>query len=449
MRKLTVKNFSVIKEAELDFGKITVLIGPQSSGKSLLCKLAYFFQKTLFDLAGNHTVALLDPNRWESFLNDSRKSFCAFFPPYSWGKQNFSIIYEDGDYNPQVVRAAVPTIDGTVYDSGDELRLGFRTDDFRTTFHDFGESLKASIREVPPSIQSARLLENTYRASARLQELQSDPSFSVHSYVPDTRSIFSTANPSYAATRIGTADPVVIAFSRQVDYEYRKNYSSQAKIDCINLMDQESRKILGGEFVQDEMTGDIRFMEKDGRRLPLTELSSGTRELVPLLTHLGQYVFDENADFPAMIGLAPSGEPKSPLPERIIFVEEPEANVFPSTQYSLVRLFAWMAGDRNINLSWVITTHSPYILAAFNDLIKAGYIAAERPDRSSEIEKVIPRQYWIKPGDFAAYAFDGKDGILRSVMDDETKMINGDILDDISSNIADEFGQLLEIQYGG
>ena len=39
VRTLTVKNFSVIKEARLEFGKITVLIGPQASGKSLLCKL--------------------------------------------------------------------------------------------------------------------------------------------------------------------------------------------------------------------------------------------------------------------------------------------------------------------------------------------------------------------------------------------------------------------------
>jgi len=45
VRTLTVKNFSVIKEAKLEFGKITVLIGPQSSGKSLLCKLAYFLSK--------------------------------------------------------------------------------------------------------------------------------------------------------------------------------------------------------------------------------------------------------------------------------------------------------------------------------------------------------------------------------------------------------------------
>jgi len=43
MRKLTVKNFSVIKEAELEFGKITVLIGPQSSGKSL--QVGVFFRE--------------------------------------------------------------------------------------------------------------------------------------------------------------------------------------------------------------------------------------------------------------------------------------------------------------------------------------------------------------------------------------------------------------------
>jgi hypothetical protein len=33
-------------------------------------------------------------------------------------------------------------------------------------------------------------------------------------------------------------------------------------------------------------------------------------------------------------------------------------------------------------------------------------------------------------------------------MDEETKLINGDVLDDISETISGEFGQLLEIQYG-
>ena len=136
------------------------------------------------------------------------------------------------------------------------------------------------------------------------------------------------------------------------------------------------------------------------------------------------------------------------LSKGLIYLEEPEANVFPETQYQLVRLFARLSHEPILDFSWVITTHSPYILTAFNDLIKAGYIAAERPDKASEIEKIIPRQYWIKPGDFAAYAFDGKDGILRPIMDEETKLINGDVLDDISETISGEFGQLLEIQYG-
>jgi hypothetical protein len=132
----------------------------------------------------------------------------------------------------------------------------------------------------------------------------------------------------------------------------------------------------------------------------------------------------------------------------LVYVEEPEANIFPRTQYDLIRLFAWLSSEWRLDFSWVITTHSPYILTAFNDLIKAGNIAAQRPDKVAEIEKIVPSKYWIKPGDFAAYAFDGKDGVLHSIMDDETKMINGDTLDDISEKISEEFGQLLEIQYG-
>lgn len=107
-----------------------------------------------------------------------------------------------------------------------------------------------------------------------------------------------------------------------------------------------------------------------------------------------------------------------------------------------------MAEDSILDASWVITTHSPYILTAFNDLIKAGYIAAERPEKAAEIEKIVPQQYWIKPGDFEAYAFDGKDNILHPIMDKETKLIDGDILDDISGRIGAEFEELLEIQYG-
>ena len=40
---ITVKNFMVIKEATMKCGDITVLVGEQGMGKSLLAKLRYFF----------------------------------------------------------------------------------------------------------------------------------------------------------------------------------------------------------------------------------------------------------------------------------------------------------------------------------------------------------------------------------------------------------------------
>jgi len=39
METLTVKNFGPIREAHLELGKVTVLIGPQASGKSVLVKV--------------------------------------------------------------------------------------------------------------------------------------------------------------------------------------------------------------------------------------------------------------------------------------------------------------------------------------------------------------------------------------------------------------------------
>ena len=85
MRKLTVKNFSVIKEAELEFGKITVLIGPQASGKSLLCKLAYFLSKEVLDIAVGRAINNFD---FSTFEEEVMKRFREWFPHGGWGPKS-------------------------------------------------------------------------------------------------------------------------------------------------------------------------------------------------------------------------------------------------------------------------------------------------------------------------------------------------------------------------
>ena len=62
-----------------------------------------------------------------------------------------------------------------------------------------------------------------------------------------------------------------------------------------------------------------------------------------------------------------------------LYLEEPEENLFPSTQYALIK---WMAERINLvddNQIW-IATHSPYILSSFNNLIQA----AESEDQAAE-----------------------------------------------------------------
>ena len=58
-------------------------------------------------------------------------------------------------------------------------------------------------------------------------------------------------------------------------------------------------------------------------------------------------------------------------------MEEPESSVFPKTQYDLMRLFAWLSSEPRLGFPFAITTHSPYILSSFNNLIYAGQLGQD------------------------------------------------------------------------
>ena len=61
---LTVKNFSCIKKLTVEFRRIVVFIGEQASGKSVTCKLYYFFRQALRKVA----MFCLREEVWEARL---------------------------------------------------------------------------------------------------------------------------------------------------------------------------------------------------------------------------------------------------------------------------------------------------------------------------------------------------------------------------------------------
>jgi hypothetical protein len=193
-------------------------------------------------------------------------------------------------------------------------------------------------------------------------------------------------------------------------------------------------------------TNSPSFLGLDGRYTPLALLSSGTQELLPLFNVLDRLAsFQEHREVSRNTTRVPPFDKPPVGSKKLIYLEEPEANVFPSTQYELVRLFSRLSNEANLDFSWVITTHSPYILSAFNNLIEAGRVAMATPELKDDVAKLIPEHFWVKDGGFNAYAIDG--GFQTSIVAEDTGLVSANYLDQVSETIGMEFDELLRLGY--
>jgi hypothetical protein len=253
-------------------------------------------------------------------------------------------------------------------------------------------------------------------------------------YVPAGRSFFSNLNNVFEIFKNENVDPLLKEFAANLDWSSAPagiplSALKQEILSAINV-------IQGGRFLL--LDGQPMFEDEKGIQLPMGMASSGTQELVPLFRIFSKLIRDSIA--------ASGSDGPERLREHFLIVEEPEAHIFPNTQYDLMRLFAWLSYETWFSFSFTITTHSPYILSAFGNLLKAGKVGALSAGHRSSVEKTVPEKYWIKNSGFAAYKIENQ--VLTSIFDKKTGQIDGDYLDDVSSDIAEEFGQLLEIQYG-
>lgn len=121
----------------------------------------------------------------------------------------------------------------------------------------------------------------------------------------------------------------------------------------------------------------------------------------------------------------------------LLVLEEPETNLYPEAQADIMKYIASSVNKRNRIL---ITTHSPYMLATANNLLKAGQM-----EDKEKTQAVIPEEAWLAPGSVSAYHF--KDGEVRDLMTDKDGFIDDSAIDGVSSDICAVFSKLLAIQY--
>jgi ABC-type polar amino acid transport system ATPase subunit len=420
MQKLTVENFSVIKNTkDFVFGNVTVLIGPQSSGKSVLSRLAFFGVESI-----NIAIkALSDLATYSEFQAMVKEDFQSYFPVSTWGAKPFEIVYRQGEFQISISRRS------SQKQISNKLNLSF-SKTFKDAYEHALFSLSPSNEES--SSRRSQILLPSIRLRRTLESVLGDDASATQTFIPAGRSFFTSVGKAIVAfEESGALDPLTIRFGRQIRWDnpqvlpqIRMRVHPIRKVqDMSSALERESASLLGGsvKFERDKPF----FAAKDGRKMPLSWLSSGQQELLPLLATLRQRCF--------------FSDPQT------LYIEEPEAHIFPEAQRQLVSLLARISYHPQMRTSMVLTTHSPYFLSAFNNLIYAGKLADEKPELKDEIAKIIPAHSWVANGSFRAYCI--HDGELGSILS-ESGLIDGEYLDSVSNTIGSEFDELLRLEYG-
>ena len=123
-----------------------------------------------------------------------------------------------------------------------------------------------------------------------------------------------------------------------------------------------------------------------------------------------------------------------------LIVEEPEQNLYPSTQRGLLKhLVSYLSKDTKHYHTLTITTHSPYILYALNNCMLAGLVAEK--DKSA-IEK-LPDTVYINPTDVALWLL--KDGEPLSLQHNDTHLLTQDFFNKEFQKNHEEMYQLLKL----
>ncbi len=125
-------------------------------------------------------------------------------------------------------------------------------------------------------------------------------------------------------------------------------------------------------------------------------------------------------------------------------IEEPEQNLFPSTQTQLIAYILRACNETGLEHSFTITTHSPYVLAQLNILLFAGML--EDQGKSDDIKKIVEPLSVIKPQELGVYAVQN-DGSIESIVDEKTGLISQNYLDSASIELSEKFQNLYQLLF--
>ena len=81
-------------------------------------------------------------------------------------------------------------------------------------------------------------------------------------------------------------------------------------------------------------------------------------------------------------------------------------------------------------------------MTSFNNLLQAGKIIAENPEKSDSVENIVPKGTALLPNVTAAYFLEGESKDIMT----ENGLINAEAIDCASDTIMEEYDKLIELK---
>ena len=432
--QLTVRNFGPIRDAEVDINRFLLLIGPQSSGKSTIAKLIYYFLHVR-----DETI---------SFVYDSVNSETGLRFPIDLQKiltRRFIEFWGTTTQDQEVYIKYVYKNDIYI-----EISLDKKDHQFVTIYLSPGlkQKIDELIKKIPPN-DSKQNSESFFPSTSGKIAYEQERKILVEEiritcnqifnyeknlfYIPAGRSL-----PSILAEQLQWIPPHLLdypmkqfmetvnitktVFTKSIDdLVVERRVLTSEKLDYPHIRKAQAyiKKILKGEYKYDKEGGKL-FIEGKGFT-KINFASSGQQEVVWILLSLFLLVLDRV--------------------QTLVFIEEPEAHLFSEAQKDIVEFIVFVFNT--VECDFVITTHSPYLVSCLNNLLYSHELQ-NRIDKKS-IDSIIPREIHLDPQNITGYFMLGG-GIESLASEEEPHFLKCENLDLASEQINNDFENLLTLE---
>ncbi|OYQ43319.1 ATP-binding protein [Flavobacterium aurantiibacter] len=414
-RLLEIENVGPIKKVSLFVNKFNVFIGAQSSGKSVIAKILSFCNWVEKDIAINQSFADYEkrPNyfiekletfhKLKGYLNENsviRFSTNVINLEYVRGKINISW---KNKYSYQRTKISYIPAERNLAMLPEIEKVDFPNNYLKSFLFDWFDARK------------------NYNDANKLKILNINVEFyylegKKDNIIGSVDGLYNTPL-TQASSGLQSVVPLIVL----VDYLTTKIYSEEQNISF--LFDELRMKV--NDLLLDDLVLAPLFSNE--------QLKSGTRkadifeEFVKLLK-----TGDESANQKFKFYHEVRDKIFKTHGTNLI-IEEPEQNLFPSTQKALI-YYLLKSVAANENHSITMTTHSPYILYAINNCV-LGFLTKDKSD-TNDFESLDCYDSLIDPLSVSIYEVEN--GQLRSIQESDG-LIKDNFFDKKMKELMDEF----------